>query len=382
MTPIDFNARRLAVAKNVKKHGFDAYLATRQAALHYLCGVFIPWHGVALITAQGAFRLFYWSGDLDRVRREGAEMEIIEYTQEDLMQKIQIELEKLGLSKGKLAVDLFHKGDAQPAPGILSAKDYLSLTQTFPDATIDNGVEILDEILMLKAPEELERMRYVAEIADYGFSEALKQIHPGVSENHIAGVLEQATRDKGSYWAWSVTAGTEVGSGPRSAFSKGVTQIASERRIQPNEFIILDFHPSWDLYLCDFSIPVFLGKPSPAQQRLIDCWEEAVETVFQNMSPGAVIGDVVRTGVEVYKKYGLYDYCLPRFGHGLGVCTRTGPLLNLENQEIFQEGMAFAMGAHLYQPGVGGLRLEFPVAIEQSGAVALAHTPMKVHLLQ
>ncbi len=363
MTPINFNARRAAVAVNVDAHGFDAYLATRQAALHYLCGVFIPWRGVALITARGDFRLFYWAGDAARVRAEGAPMEVTDYTYDDLIPKIKAELDRLGLSEGRLAVDLFHSGNAQPAPGILTAGEYLELKKAFPRARIDNGVEILDEILMIKAPEELERMRYVAEIADYGLTRALEEIRVGVTENHIAGVLEQATRDRGSYWAWSVTAGTEVGSGRRSSFPGGVTQIASEKKIGPDEFLILDFHPSWDLYLCDFSGPVFLGKPDKHQQKLIDCWEEAVATVFDAVTPGAVIGDAVKKGLAVYEKYGLSQYSLPRFGHGLGVCTRTGPLLNANNREVFQTGMAFAMGAHLYQPGVGGLRLEYPVAV-------------------
>lgn len=381
MLPVDYQARRAAVAKNTTAHGFDAYLATRQAALHYLGGVFMPWRGVALITAKGDFTLFYWSGDADRVRREGAPMEVVDYAFDDLMDKLKAKLDEYGISGGRLAVDLSHPGNAQPAPGILTASEYLQLKRTFPDAAIENGVDILDELLMIKGPEEIERMRRVCAIADCGFRRALSEIRAGITENHLAGVLEQAIRDAGSYWAWSVTAGTEVGSGDRTAFTKGVTQIATDKLIEPNEFLILDFHPSYDLYLCDFSVPVFFGTPNAEQQALIDCWEEAVETVFSLAKPGAVIGEVVGQGIEVYKKHGLFDYCLPRFGHGIGVCARTGPLLNAANREVFRTGMTFAMGAHLYRPGVGGLRLEYPVLIGEKHAEQLPSTPMKVHIV-
>jgi Xaa-Pro aminopeptidase len=379
--PIDFEARRKALAKKVCEKGFDVYLATRQAALHYLCGVFMPWRGVAMITAKGDFKLFYWENDASRVRQEGAPMDVVEYKSEDLMEKLKVELVERGISEGKIAMDLILPGNAQPAPGILTASEYFQIKETFPDAEIMNGVSALDELIMIKDEAEIERMRKVANIADYGFQQALSILKPGITENHVAGVLEQATRDKGSYWAWSVTGGTEVGSGERTAFHHGVTQIATDKIIEENQFLILDFHPSYDLYLCDFSVPVFLGKPNELQQKIIDCWEEAVQTVFDNAKPGSVISDVVALGIEIYKKHGFYEYCVPRFGHGLGLCVRTGPLLNLSNKDVFKTGMTYAMGAHLYYPGVGGMRLEYPVYIGENGAEQLADTPMKVHIV-
>ncbi|MGI6123495.1 MAG: M24 family metallopeptidase [Acetivibrionales bacterium] len=381
MKQINFEERRKKVANNVAKHGYDVYLGTRHATLHYLGGVFMPWRGVAMVTAKGEFKLFYWSGDFSRVKTEGAPMEMIPYQFDELFKKIKEELDALGISEGRIAVDLAHKGNAQPAPGILTAAEYVELHETFPNAHIGNGVDILDEIIMIKDEAELERMRYVSEIADYAFQKALKEIKAGVTENHIAGVLEQAIRDKGSYWAWSVTAGTEVGSGERTAFFGGVSQIATDKLIEPNQFLILDFHPSYDLYLCDFSVPVFFGTPNEQQKKLIACWEEAVETVFTAIKPGKVIADVVKEGIEVYKKYDLYEYCLPRFGHGLGICARTGPALNASNTDVFREGMVIAMGAHLYQPGQGGMRLEYPVYVGKNGAEQLAKTPMKVHFV-
>lgn len=381
MKAIDFVKRRQRLAENVKNGGCDAYLVTRQGGLHYLCGVFIPWRGVAMVTAKGDFCLFYWTGDATRVRQEGAEMEIIEYQSADLFEKVEEKLNALGIKCGKLAVDLSLPGNAQPAPGILIASEYLEITKRFTSFEIVNGVDFLDALLMIKSEEEIARLKKAASIADYGYSEALKSLKVGMTENQVAGILEKSTRDVGSYWAWSVTAGTEVGSGPRTAFAHGVTQISSDKKIDANEFLILDFHPCYDLYLCDYSVPVFFGNPNAEQQQLIDCWEEALMTVFNAIHPGVRICDAVEKGIEVYRKYGLYEYCLPRFGHGLGVCVRTGPYLNGKNTDTFETGMTFAFGAHLYKPGIGGLRLEYPVMVGEKNAEQLAATPMKCHIV-
>lgn len=381
MKKIDFEARRKALAANLREADCDVYLVTRQGGLHYLCGVFIPWRGVAMVTAKGDFTMFYWTGDASRVKAEGVPMEVVEYDYSDLFDKVHEKLYSLGITSGRIAVDLSLAGNAQPAPGILTASEYIELLEKFPGFSIVNGVKYLDSLLLIKSEAELERLRYAAAIADYGYEQALKQLKPGMTENQVAGILEHATRDRGSYWAWSVTAGTEVGSGPRSAFYRGVTQISSERIIQKNEFVILDFHPCYDLYLCDYSIPVFLGEPNEEQRHLIECWEEAVDTVFNAVHPGVRICDAVDKGINVYKRHGLYDYCLQRFGHGLGVCVRTAPTLDSNNTDKFRTGMTFTLGAHLYKPGVGGLRLEYPVAVGDMNAERLASTPMKVHIV-
>ena len=55
-TPIDFKKRRANVAASVRKAGFDAYVGTRQAGLHYLTGAFMPWRGAVIVTANGDCR--------------------------------------------------------------------------------------------------------------------------------------------------------------------------------------------------------------------------------------------------------------------------------------------------------------------------------------
>lgn len=379
MIPIDFEARRSAVAAKVEEYGCDAYLGSRSAALHYLGGVFMPWRGMVIVTKHGACRFIYWQGDSERVRLEGPPMELTTYGVNDMLDVVVRELADLGISKGKIGVDLTMYGSAQQAPGMLSASEYLELVRFLPDAELVNGINILEDVLLIKDEAELERLRLAAEAADYGYRCGLSALKPGVTENYVAGVIEKAIREKGSYWSWSGTAGTEVGGGERTAFLGGVTTISTERRFQQDEFVILDIHPAIDLYYADLSVPVFLGNPNDKQKHLIACWEETVDTVFHAIKPGVLIADVVDKGVGVFKKYGLEEFGLPGFGHGLGVCARTGPAIKSFNQSEFRTGMVMALGTHLYQPGVGGLRLEYPVTVGKEHAESLGSVPFRCH---
>ena len=58
---------------------------------------------------------------------------------------------------------------------------------------------LLDDVILLKDEAEIERLRLATAAGDYGYACGLAAIKPGVTENHIAGVIEKAIRDKGSY---------------------------------------------------------------------------------------------------------------------------------------------------------------------------------------
>ena len=126
MLPIDFQARRKRVAQHARELGFDAYLGTRQGALHYLSGAFMPWRGAVLVTASGHCEFIYWAMDAARVRAEGHDMDVHEFEFADFPQLIRQRLEHHGLAQGKVALDLAHPGAAQIAPGMLTAAEFFS----------------------------------------------------------------------------------------------------------------------------------------------------------------------------------------------------------------------------------------------------------------
>lgn len=381
LTPIDFSARRARVARSVAAAGFDAYIGTRQASLHYLSGAFMPWRGAVIATANGECTFVYWEFDSSRVREEGHDVDLQTFMFSDFVKTVVKRIGELGLAGGRLGIDLAHPGAAQTAPGMVTASEYLELTQLLPKARIENGVDLIDNVMLIKEPEELERLRAAAAVADVGFAAGRSAVRPGVTENSVAGAIEKAIRDNGSNWAWALTGGTEVGSGDRTGYRYGVTQQATDKLIGNDEFVILDLHPMIDLYLADSAIPVFIGEPDSLQRKLIACWEDVAMTMVDQMRPGRRILDVVTKGLAVFERHGLRDYCLPVFGHGLGTCARTRPFINLHSQDEVQPNMVVALGTHLYMPKVGGMRLEFPLRVTETTPEPLMSTPPKVHFV-
>lgn len=381
ITPINYQDRIRRLAASLSAGGIDAYVGTRQGSLHYLVGTFVPWRGAVIVTSSGQAELIYWAMDSERLRQEGWGLEVIEYDVSGpvFVEQLTARLKEKGLARGRIGLDLFIPGSPLSAPGLLLAQEFLDLKRLMGDAELVNGTSFIDELMLIKSSEEVERLRLAARAADVGFAAGLAAIKPGITENGVAGVIECAIRDAGSIWSWSVTGGTEVGSGHRTNFSHGVSQPATNKKIGKNEFVLLDVHPMVHLYLADMCLPIFIGQPDSEQQRLIDCWEETVDYLLYNLKPELGVATICSQALKIFSKHGLAEYGLSRFGHGLGTCARLRPFVSPRSPDILMPGMVFALGTALIRPGVGGLRLEYPVLMTENGAEPLCMTTAQVH---
>ena len=382
MQAIDYQGRIRCLSQSLAEAKLDVYVGTRMASLHYLVGAFIPWRGAVIVTSSGQARLLYWANDSERIRKEGWGMEVIEFGGEaGFIQALAADLQKSGLASGRIGLDLFLTNTRQEAPGLLLAHEYLELKNLLSKAELVNGTSCIDELMLIKSPAEIERIRLAGQAADAGFYAGLAAIRTGTSENVVAGAIENAMRMQGSIWAWSVTGGTEVGSGPRTAFFKGVTQQSTEKKIGEDEFVILDIHPMVELYIVDLALTAFLGKPNGEQQKMMDCWQDTVDTLWSSLKPGNIAGELCQKAFKVFANHGFQDFGLPMFGHGLGTDARTRPFMNPKSQEVLKAGMVISIGTHLYKPGVGGARQEYPLLITETGAESLSRHPAKIYPL-
>lgn len=143
----------------------------------------MPWRGAVLVTANGDCKFIYWAWDASRVKAEGSDVDMDTFTFADFPKAIQANLAARGLTKGRIGVDLSHPGAAQVAPGTLTAGEYLDLRAELPEAGIENGVALIDDVMLIKDAAEIERLRFAAEVADIGYAAGRDAVKVGVSTN-------------------------------------------------------------------------------------------------------------------------------------------------------------------------------------------------------
>lgn len=376
--------RRLEkVRAAINETGLSAYVATRLATNSYLASVFAPWRTACIVTDR-TLDLIVWEHDADRIIQDTwlPSKNVRMYAgSAEFTKTVGSLLKARGVSEERIGLDLGPPGIPRLLEGVLTGSEYEHLAQLLPNATLTDAVADIDQVMLIKEPEEIELLRTAAQIAEYGFEKGLESLIPGVRENQVAGMIEAAIRERGSEWAWADTAGTEVGSGSRTSFFKGVTQPATEKEIVSGENVILDVHTSYRLYLADLAGNAILGQPTQAQIQIRDTWKRTVDTLLAEIRPGRQISEVVKYANSIWDETGYGKYGLPMFGHGLGTSARVPPLLGMHNSSEFQAGVVMALGVHLYVPDTGGMRLEQPLLITESGCEPLCDAALDWHII-
>ncbi|HSB08035.1 MAG TPA: aminopeptidase P N-terminal domain-containing protein [Blastocatellia bacterium] len=164
---------------------------------------------------------------------------------------------------------------------------------TGPTSVIDPA-EILHEMRLIKAQDELELLRRAIDITCDGHLAAMKAIKPGAFEYEIEAVLRYVFRKNGSPRAGYAPI---VGSGPNSTV---LHYTVNDRRIERDELILIDAGAEFGYYTGDVTrtMPAggrFTEDQATMYQLVLDAQLEAIKAI----RPGATFIEPHERAVRV-----------------------------------------------------------------------------------
>ena len=221
--------------------------------------------------------------------------------------------------------------------------------------------DIILDIRSVKEPKEIERIKKSCQIANHGIKIIEKNLSKNMKEKELALILEQELTRKG---AEKLSFSTIVTSGKRSAYIHPHPSF-SDKKIQDGLGLV-DFGVRYKGYCSDITVPFTLGKISEKQKKMIQTVEEAYEKAIDKLKIGLPTWKVYDSVENLIKKNGfIFKHSL---GHGLGLELHDLPLLSpkpkskealKEWKEVkLKENMIFTVEPGIYEPGIGGCRLE------------------------
>ncbi len=157
--------------------------------------------------------------------------------------------------------------------------------------------------------------------------------------------------------------------------------------------IVLDIYPfdKRTRYWGDMTRTVVRGTPPPEVERMWEAVLEAQQAGLDTVRPGANGRDVHFACCEVFKKHGYGSLAKPyrdiqsdaRFihgtGHGLGLEIHEFPRVS-ESNVVLEVGDVITVEPGLYDPRLGGIRIEDLVVVTESGCRNLTTLPKTFHL--
>ncbi len=174
----------------------------------------------------------------------------------------------------------------------------------------------LEERIILKSPQEIERMRSSNRIVAEILQKVAAAVRPGVKTRDLNALAEDLLR---RYKARSAFKGYN---GYPAVLCTSVNEevvhgIPSERVLQEGDILSLDFGAVWDEYYGDAAVTVPVGAISEEARRLLRVTEEALGKAIEQTRPGNHVGDI-SAAIQGYVESRGFSAVRDFVGHGIG----------------------------------------------------------------
>jgi len=203
----------------------------------------------------------------------------------------------------------------------ISYQEYNLLKKELPYANLIEATPLLEQVRMIKSPEEIEMLKKSGKIARIKIDAMIESCKSGAKECEVyAEMVKADIHNGGEAFIFNLLAsGSVIDTEYRQHLLHGRGQPYSPttRVLKEGDLIITEFHTSYGGYLTAVEKSVFIGKPPKELRRVHDIAFECFQNGIEKFRPGMKLNDVLEGfRSPVYKA--KMDYIEIGFhGHGL-----------------------------------------------------------------
>lgn len=223
--------------------------------------------------------------------------------------------------------------------------------------------KLVENLREIKNPDEIQKLKKTATVADQCLEEIVRTINVGHSEGEIAHRIEDWFRQKG--YAPSFAPIVAFGA---SAASPHHNSKKTTVKLTKNTLILIDYGVRVGDYCSDTTRMFFYGKPTTEIQKTYDMLRKAQGATIDSIKNFKNTKDI-----DVYCRAKMKEYDLPDFahstGHGVGLEVHEGPHISPNSKDRINAGQVFTIEPGVYIPGKYGMRIEDMVYVNKSGDI-------------
>ena len=216
---------------------------------------------------------------------------------------------------------------------------------------------------------EIDLMLKAQTVTDKAFADVLPRIKPGMTELELqAELIYCMYKNGGTGLAFDPI----VVSGPNTSLPHGV---AGERKIQPGDFITMDFGASYMGYCSDMTRTVAVGFATEEMRQVYETVLKAQATAIAATKAGVTGREVDEAARKVITDAGYGEYFGHGYGHSLGLEIHEDPSMNPRNTEPLPAGAVCSAEPGIYLPGKFGVRIEDVTILTEDGTIDITRSP-------
>ncbi len=232
--------------------------------------------------------------------------------------------------------------------------------------------DAVTDLFISKSALEITSIKKAAAIGDRAYKRTLLKVKEGMTERHVALILEDECRRAGSE---KPSFDTIVLFGRRTALPHGSP---SDAILQKGDFVLFDFGCSSDGFISDMTRTVVAGKATAKQKEIYRIVADAQERARQVVTVGAAAATVDRCARQIIEEAGYGAHFGHAIGHGIGRRVHEKPRVARGNNGPLLLGSVITIEPGIYIPRFGGVRIEDMVVVRKDGGETVTSSPRQL----
>ena len=263
-------------------------------------------------------------------------------------------IRKIGLENGTIALE----------KAFLPADTFDSLQKELPDAKFVDAVWALEELRVIKTPEELNMLKTASEKIIECMTDVMQTTLPGTTTYEIAETMRRKETSMGLDFEYCLTS-----TGP------SYNRAPSNAKWEDGKIISLDSGGNWKGYLGDLCRMGIMGEPTPLMLELLDEVKSIQSAARSTVKPGITGKEIFQSAQEEQSKCAHADEII-FLAHGMGMIQHEAPHLTSEGvvpypgtyaERPLSAGMVLSIETDMKNPDVGFVKLEDTIVVTENG---------------
>jgi Xaa-Pro aminopeptidase len=297
-------------------------------------------------------------------------------------------MRELGLEKGRFGV-VDNRGELTYYT--IPYEPFKALLGMVPGASFENVTDVLEEIRMVKSPEEIRFLEKSGRIGRLIVDRMIETCRPGIPEAEVYAEMHKTLLvNGGEDYAFNLfDSGNLDEEGLHLHHGKENPLSPTMRTLRPGDVVMTEFHSNYGGYLTGIEKSVFLGEMAPKELREIH--EVCIESFHQGidmMRPGNLFRDAVDAFRKPVLSKGMDFIELGLHGHGMGSPEFPTRVYKASSSHtlagskvdsiVLQENMVFGTNIDIHNPKWRkdiGLMFGDTVVVTSKGPRLLVNTP-------
>lgn len=236
----------------------------------------------------------------------------------------------------------------------------------------ENGShKIIEQKRMIKDEYEIECIKEAARIGDLIIDEIEEKVKSNEikTEIDVALLIERRCREYGA----EKTGFDTLAAGPSRSFAIHAFPGYTNAEWPSDGLSILDFGVVYKGYTSDTTLTIAKGELSPEQEKLLSLVQNAYDEGLKYYIKDKTISDAAKHVDSIFAKA---KRKMPHsLGHAIGLNIHEAPRVSPKTSYMtFQQNMVLTLEPGLYDPALGGCRLENDILITNEGNEVLSHS--------